>query len=126
MKRIIKSILMIISLSLLVGCTGNKDEGKSDTSNGTLTDSAAYYKIKATVNSVSSDELEVTATEDSEGSFGVYRILTSAETKYEGRDGKAITLSDINEGDIILISYNGQVMRSLPPQVVAIKIQILE
>ena len=117
---------MIISLSLLVGCTGNKDEGKSDPSNGTLTDSAAYYKIKATVNSVSGDELEVTATEDSEGSFGVYRILTSAETKYEGRDGEGITLSDINEGDIILISYNGQVMRSLPPQVVAIKIQILE
>ncbi len=126
MKRIIKSILMILSLSLLVGCVGDKTEDKNDSSNKAITDSEAGYKIKATVNSVSADELEVTATEDSEDAFGVYRILTSAETKYEDKDGKAITICDIKEGDVILISYNGQVMRSLPPQVVAIKIQILE
>ncbi len=126
MKRIIKSILMILSLSLLVGCVGDKTEDKSNSQSKALTDSDAYYKIKATVNSVSADGLEVTATEDSEDSFGVYRILTSAETKYEDKAGKAITLGDIKEGDVILISYNGQVMRSLPPQVVAIKIQILE
>jgi hypothetical protein len=117
---------MILSLSLLFGCVGDKTEDKNDSSNKAITDSESGYKIKATVNSVSADELEVTATEDSEDSFGVYRILTSAETKYEDKDGKAITLSDIKEGDVIMISYNGQVMRSLPPQVVAIKIQILE
>lgn len=121
MKRIIKSIVILLSVSLLVGCavgasadTGKKGRNSENEGNA--------YKIKAVVNKVSEERIEATVTEDSEDAFGLYHILLSEKTTFFDSDNQSITLADIKENDIIEVEYNGQVMRSYPPQIVALKI----
>ena len=53
---------------------------------------------------------------------GPYWIVTSPQTEYEDKNGNRITKSDLCVGDTVEIYYNGQVMMSFPPQVVAHKI----
>ena len=124
MKKIIKSIIMLLSLSLLAGCAVVGNEGGID---GRSNDNASVgeYKIKATVNGILDGELEVTATEDEKNAFGPYRALTNEKTKYYGKDGESVSRDNIKTGDVIEILYNGQVMRSYPPQIVAISVIVV-
>ncbi len=123
MKRIIKSILMLLSISLLVGCAVSasaNEKGRSGEQGGET------YRIKAAVNRVSGERIEATVTEDNEDAFGVYHILLSDKTELLGKDGNRITLAGVKAGDVIEAVYNGQVMRSYPPQIVALKITVVE
>ena len=70
------------------------------------------------------DRIEVEVIE-SDYAFGIYWIITSEETKYLDKDDNIIFKEDIKVGDKIEITYNGQVMMSYPPQVVAHKIKLL-
>ena len=56
---------------------------------------------------------------EGEYAFGTYLIITSDSTVITDSDGYATELS---AGDTVRIVYNGQVMMSMPPQVVALKI----
>ena len=81
------------------------------------------FVLKAVVNTVT-DRLEVEVIE-SDYAFGVYWVLVSENTIYKNSDGASISLSDIQPGDTIEITYGGQVMMSYPPQIVAQKITII-
>ncbi len=59
---------------------------------------------------------------EAEYAEGIYWLVTDANTIYLDSEGNTIKPSDIKAGDTIVITYNGQVMMSYPPQVFAIKI----
>ena len=107
MKKIKCIILAIASLFMLAGCG---DDGGTE------------YRFRGVVNTVSETELEVTVTLSAGANFGDYRVLLTKKTEYYYLDGTKIARESIEVGDVIEIAYNGQVMRSMPPQVVALKI----
>lgn len=81
---------------------------------------ASDFQLKATVRAVG-EKIEVEVY-DSDYAFGTYRVITGPATEYYDEAGKAITRTDLNVGDKVEIYYGGQVMMSLPPQIVAAKI----
>ena len=111
MKKLKGIIMAIASLFLLAGCAGS-----AGASSGTVS-------FTAVVNSVSDGVIDATVNDDGVH-FGEYRILVSVVTRYYHSDGTGGSLKEIETGDIIEVTYNGQVMRSFPPQVAAIKIVI--
>ncbi len=76
-------------------------------------------KMTATVTAIG-DRIEVEVLE-SEYTSGPHWVITSDSTVYE-RDGRKIGRKDISVGDTVEIYYNGQVMLSFPPQIVAHRI----
>ena len=56
---------------------------------------------------------------------GVHWVITNDDTKFIGLDGRAITRGDLAVGDVVEITYSGQVMMSYPPQIVAQSIKVL-
>jgi len=66
-------------------------------------------------------EVEVIA---SEYTSGPHWVIIDKSTKFEYADGSRASKSDLKEGDTVEIRYNGQVMLSYPPQIVAHKIII--
>lgn len=81
------------------------------------------FVLKAVVNTVT-DGLEVEVIE-SDYAFGVYWVHVSENTKIENNKGEAINLSDIQAGDTVEVTYNGQTALSYPPQIVALKVTLL-
>lgn len=66
-------------------------------------------------------EVEVISAEYAEG---VYWVIVGSDTEIFDIDGNSIEKNDIQVGDIVKIEYNGQVMMSYPPQIVARSISI--
>lgn len=97
-----------------------EEESDSAEEQGTAPEADTRVKMIAVVDGVG-ERLEVTVTE-SEYAFGVFRVITPAETVYRDSDGAALSRSDIKVGDTVEIWYSGQVMLSYPPQIVAHKI----
>ncbi len=71
------------------------------------------------------EKIEVMVKE-SEYTFGTHLVITSDKTQYIGEDGKKISRSDLNAGQVVEIIYSGQVMLSYPPQIVALRITVKE
>ena len=104
----LKYILLLSALFMLVSCSaGERSEGDG-----------VQYQLKARVSAVN-EKIEVEIIESPDGSVGPLWIITSDATEYYGKDGKAIARTDICVGDIITVSYSGQVMMSYPGQIVA-------
>ena len=100
-----------------VGCA------PSDSRTGNQNPTGEQFVLKATVKSVSDPHhIEVEVIE-SDYAFGVYWVLTGADTVYIDASGNSIAKSDIKVGDTVKITYGGQVMMSYPPQIVAYKIE---
>ena len=134
-KRILALAMAIITL-FLVGCDGgsskNNDENlgveiKGEIENaqngGNNMSKTDGFVLKAVVQGVYDDRIEVEVIE-SNYAFGVYWVRTGEQTDYKFADGSSATRSDIEAGQTINITYNGQTMMSLPPQIVAYKIVI--
>ena len=83
------------------------------------------FELFATINEVVEHHIEVEVY-DSDYAFGTYWVLTGTETKYFDKDENFITRDDLKSGDKIKISYGGQVMMSIPPQIVAGEIKVLD
>ena len=81
------------------------------------------FIMRATVIAVR-EKIEVEVTE-AEYADGIYEIIISDKTEITDADGKPYNRTIITEGRELLITYNGQTMLSLPPQVVAKKISVL-
>ena len=81
------------------------------------------FDMRAVVNAVS-EKIEVEVIE-AEYASGIYWVITSDSTVFLDRNGNEIKKSDIKAGDVVEITYNGQVMMSYPPQIVALKIKVL-
>ena len=82
------------------------------------------FEMKATVTALG-EKLEVDVTE-AEYAEGIYWIIISDITEITNSKGEKISRDEIDVGDKVIITYNGQVMMSYPPQVVARKIEITE
>ena len=120
MKNIIKLAVAILTLSLLFSCTDNRENHGGGDNGGSMSQS---FVLKAIVSTVG-EKIEVEVIE-SDYAFGTYQVITSDATDFIGKDGSAITKSDLKSGDTVEITYNGQTMLSLPPQIVAHKIVVI-
>ena len=109
MKRMVCYIILgIVFPSLfMTGCNRQNDtEG---------------VKMTATVTAIN-DRIEVEVTE-SEYTSGPHWVIITDNTVFE-KNGRRIKRDGISVGDTVEIYYNGQVMLSFPPQIVAHRIVV--
>ena len=97
-----KVVLLIMIISNL--CTPDSEE----------------FKLLAEVRGVD-EKIEVEVIR-SQYASGTYLMITSDKTKISDSDGRKLTRADISVGDILEITYGGEVMLSYPPQTVAHRI----
>jgi hypothetical protein len=116
MKKIGLLALLLI-LPMLFAC-GDVEEEKTDEP------MKNDFKMTAVV-TAPGEKIEVDVVE-SEYASGPFWILTSESTSFVNELGEKIDKSDLSVGDTVIITYNGQVMMSYPPQIVAKRIVILE
>ena len=109
MKKAVISILIFFALVMMISCTGESEMNS--------------FKMKARVDNIG-DRIEVTVI-DAEYAEGIYWLVVGDLTEYKDEDNSIIEKSDISIGDIVEITYNGQVMMSYPPQIAALEIKIL-
>ena len=100
----------MICLSALYSCNDGGGEPK--------------FEMKATVTALE-EKLEVNVTE-AEYAEGIFWVIISESTEITNSKGEKISREEISVGDELKITYNGQVMMSYPPQVAALKIQIIQ
>ncbi len=112
MKNIILAILFLSVFPLALSSCSSA----SSDNNGRI-------KMKATVDEIG--EKILVSVLESEYTSGPHLVITSDNTEYFDKSGKKIQRSDLALGDTVTVYYNGQVMLSYPPQIVAHKI-ILE
>ena len=139
MKSYIISIIILLTILLLVGCSGQDggvgDEAKNTDStvteengNGSTDGQGSQrnegFVLKAIVKSTSDPNRIEAEVIESDYAFGIYWVLTSGDTVFYSADGVAVSRDAIKVGDTVEITYGGQVMMSYPPQIVASKIQI--
>lgn len=112
MKKILITFL-ILSLILISSCSlfENGENGMNTT------------KMTAKIIAIN-EKLEVEVIEGEYGASGIYWVITGADTFFEDAQGNKISRSELGEGDIIIIEYNGQVMMSYPPQISARRITV--
>lgn len=111
MKKLISTILVAASALLLFSC------------GGTTPDATNEYKLRGVVESIETNYIEIRITEAQYAS-GIYRVLIDKTTGIYNKNGESISKASIQLGDNVTVTYNGQVMRSMPPQVVAIRISL--
>ena len=135
MSKRIFALAIALTMLFLVGCNlteggntnggnmsgGNMNEGNMN--EGGNMNRGDYFMLFAVVQGVYDDRIEVEVIE-SDYAFGIYWVRTGDHTSYSQADGSPATRSDIKAGQTIRISYNGQTMMSLPPQIVALSIEI--
>ena len=108
-KKLTALLLIAISSVLLTCCKNNMQN--------------QTFELKATIISV--DEKILVNVIESDYAFGEYLVITSLNTKFIDVNGENISKTNLNVNDTIIITYDGQVMMSYPPQIVASKITII-
>lgn len=111
-KETVGIIMLILSLCTLCACDGGGEGGASD-----------RFTMRATVIAVR-DKIEVEVTE-AEYAGGIYEIITPVGIAIRNSEGISLDRADITVGSELIITYNGQTMLSLPPQVVAREIVVV-
>ena len=113
---VVKAALYPLCFNLLNNCEFTND--------GKEIDSIFIEAVKYIYDHYGDEKIEVEVIYD-EYATGTYLVLTSTETEFIGLFGAPITKNDLNEGAIVEIVYGGQVMMSIPPQIVAKKIKVI-
>lgn len=113
------ALMLAFPMLLLASCAFPPVGGKENTGEGSGAGSTDFYMI-ATVENLS-NPFQVNVIE-AEFAYGVHWLVTSEDTVYEDTDGNRLSKSALKIGDTVKIYYNGQVMMSYPPQIVARKI----
>lgn len=111
MKKLLLTILAVVTAFLLPTLTACKN------------DMSEEFILKAKILSVG-DKIEVDVME-SDYAFGVYLVITSNQTEFFNVSNDVISKNELKVESVIEITYGGQVMMSLPPQIVAKKIKVL-
>lgn len=128
-KRIL-AIVMLVMMLFAMGC-GPTDKGpvggndnNSSNDNGDIKEinEADYFLYKGKIVSNENSRYIEVEIIDSQIAFGKYLVLVDAATVYQDSEGNKITRDDLKVDDVIEISFSGQVMMSLPPQIYAQKI----
>ncbi len=114
MKKRMLGMLSLFVFLLLVSCNNSAGgEGDANLQN--------TFAMTATVQNIG-EKIEVDVTQ-AEYASGIYWVIVSDNTEFTDENGGQIALSDIHVGDTVEILYNGQVMMSYPPQIVALRIR---
>ena len=132
MKGIIYTAAIVLLLGALVSCGApkNGDHNSIPTpSNGQNEGEEMQNNINERVSmraiiKAIDERLEVEVT-SSEYTSGIHWVITHDSTAYYAADGSTITRADLKVGAEVEILYNGQVMLSYPPQIVAHRITVL-
>ncbi len=132
MKGMIYTAAIILLLSTLVSCGALKsdDRNSTPTPDNEQKGGAEMHNninervsMRAVIRAID-ERLEVEVTL-SEYTSGIHWVIIHDSTAYYAADGSAITRADLQVGDEVEIYYNGQVMLSYPPQIVAHRITVL-
>ena len=120
MKRLLNTIILIATALLLFSCAPTESDTSTPNTEG---GNGEGYKLIGTVTGITHRSFDILIT-DTQDAYGTYRILLDKSTEIRTKDGKVISKEAIKASDTVEITYNGQVMRSIPPQVVALKIVV--
>ena len=112
MKKIILIVSVVLILALLVSCYIIEEEQNMEGA-----------KMTAVIKNIE-DKIEVEVIEGDYNVSGIYWVNISSDTVFTDENNARLSLSDLKVGDIIEITYSGQVALSYPPQIYAKKIQI--
>ena len=130
-NTLFRIVALVMLLTLLTSCgdggsTGEEGgAGGSSQSDGGPRDKLESEKMIAKITKIEDKIIEVEA-ESTDVFYGVYRVHLVATTAYVNTTGEYLTKDILHVGDKVEIGFNGQVMRSLPPQIVAHKITVIE
>ena len=124
MKKIICIVSVLCIAFLLFAC----GEGNTNTETSLSTDTTNMLEdekiiLTGKVAEVNSDTVEMTI-QNSEKASGTYVVNVSDQTEIYDVYGNKISLDQIEINDIVDVSFNGQVTKSMPPQINAIIIQV--
>ncbi len=109
MKKLTSLIIIIITAFLFTGCK-NVNNCNGNNSSTKIVMTAKILEINQTI------LVEVIK---SEYAYGNYILIVNDSTCYYATGGGKINKSNLQVGNIIDVEYSGQVMLSIPPQVVA-------
>ena len=107
--------LLVLPTLLLTACFPSPDTSEDENH------PTATYQMTATIESLDSP-FSVNVI-DAEYAEGIYWLVTDGKTVYLASDGSPTDRTALSVGDTVLITYNGQVMLSYPPQVFALTVQ---
>ena len=110
MKKIIIAILLLSLFPALLSCGTVNAEGKEHIFLATVTSTEERIEVEP---------------DEGQNEVGTYVIVTTNGTKYYDKDGNKVQNLHLAEGTRIKVTYNGQVARSYPPQVTAVKIELI-
>ena len=116
MKKLIFVATVLLVLVLFVSCY---EEGDKQT----MVDDGTGVKMTAIVKNIG-DKIEVEVIEGEYDASGIFWVNFSGETVFVDANDVVISISDLKAGDIVEITYGGQVAMSYPPQIYAKRIQI--
>lgn len=130
-KRIL-AIVMLVMMLFAMGCGptdkgpvgGNDNNSSNDNGDVKEINEADYFLYKGKIVSNENSRYIEVEIIDSQIAFGKYLVLVDAATVYQDSEGNKITRDDLKVDDVIEISFSGQVMMSLPPQIYAQKITL--
>lgn len=108
MKKLIIFFSFVILLFMQTGCTNGRNLNR--------------FEMIAQVQNIG-EKIEVNVIE-SQYTNGIHLVITSSTTKISNSSG-LLNKEGLNNGDVVKIVYNGQVMMSYPPQIVALEIIVL-
>ena len=123
MKKIFIILTILCFAFALFACGGNTDTQTNLSTDITNMLENEKIILSGKVDKVNELSIEIT-TEANENASGAYVVNISNQTLLYDKYGNTIKLSQIIEGDNIDVSFNGQVTKSLPPQISAIIIQV--
>ncbi len=113
------TVFLLLGLLLfLSACHASAEEKSED-----VPAAAPVFEMEATVCELG-EKLTVEVTK-SEYTSGVHLIIPDKNVRVTDEEDNTLSLSDIRVHDKVRIIYNGQVMLSYPPQVVATAIILL-
>ena len=118
MKKIILILSILLLFALLISCDMGDDEQ-------TMADGDTTENVKMTAVIINiAEKIEVEVIEGEYGASGIYWVNVSSDTIFTDANGNCISASNLKIGDIVEITYGGQVAMSYPPQISAKQIQI--
>ena len=112
MKRISLIAYVLLVVALLVSCYITEEEKNME-----------GVKMTAVIKNIG-DKIEVEVIEGEYEVSGIYWVNFSSDTVFTNADDVRLSISDLKVGDVVEITYGGQVAMSYPPQISAKIIQI--
>lgn len=125
MKRILIIFSMLCVIFSLFACAGENTESTNTTLSTEVTDmiTDTKYILNGKVTKINDNSIEIQIENISDAS-GLFAVNISEITKIYDSFGNIINKDQINVNNNVEVSYNGQVTKSLPPQVNALAIQV--